>query len=140
MIDSVQERLNAVYRERRSEIESLAFASSAGFSTYVLLKLTSYFPDNWVLLLSVLNFFVGLKNTSVSFLIILLTFSISIIYQNAVLGIVILLILLFALPAFDGSNRISQALALSVVPLMYYRAEFFSNYCLSSSLRIFERS
>jgi len=113
------------YWESRDYINRAIFGIAAFFSTYVLLKLTSFLPDAWVLLFSVITLLLGFKNSKGAYFIIVVTLSISLIYQNTAVGLVTFFVLLFTLSYFRDEDRISQSLALSLVPLMYYKAEFF---------------
>jgi len=70
-LDRTLKLVHSKYAARQKEVEKAIFAISAAFCTYVVLKLTSYFPDNWIVLLSVLNFFLGLRNSTASFFLII---------------------------------------------------------------------
>jgi len=113
------------YWERRDYINRAVFGATACFSNYVLLKLTSFFPETWILLFSVLSLLLGFKNSKGAYSIIVTTFSISLIYQNTIVGLVTFFVLLFTFSYFRDEDRISQSLALALVPLMHYKAEFF---------------
>ncbi|MCS7144283.1 MAG: hypothetical protein NZ879_04610 [Archaeoglobaceae archaeon] len=130
-LNSKFDEISEKYMIKKSLIDSVVFALVLALSSFILLKLTSYFSEKWVLLISALNFIIALKRPKISLAILVITTSLSILYQDFFVGIAVFMALLYLYSYFNENEKIMNALFISIIPLMFYRVEFFAIIAVS---------
>ncbi|MDW7990462.1 MAG: hypothetical protein RMH75_07380 [Archaeoglobaceae archaeon] len=125
------DEISEKYMIKKNFIDSIVFALVLALSSFILLKLTSYFSEKWVLLISALNFIIALKRPKISLAILVIATSLSILYQDFFVGIAVFMALLYLYSYFNENEKIMNSLFISLIPLMFYRVEFFAIIAIS---------
>lgn len=112
------------YASKKEMIDGTLLAFFLALSTYILLKLASYFSEKWIILISVFTFLIGFRMPKSSLKILVVVFSISLIYQNFVVGILTFFALLYLSSFYESSEKLKMSLYLALIPLMFLGMEF----------------
>lgn len=130
-VKSMHDIAKQKYASRKETIDGILLAFFMALSTYVLLKLASYFSEKWIGLISVLIFLLGVRMPMLSLTVLVLAFSVSLIYQNPLLGIVTFLAFSYLASYYDRAEKMKMSLYFALVPLMFLGMEFFPIIAIS---------
>ncbi len=119
------ERCGEYFRRHAKTILRTLTALVMFFLTEKLLTIIPFFPYRWVVFISAVSAFSALRSKSLSFTITWVALSVSLAYQNPVLGGIAFLIYAFASPSVFSCTYLDYLIYTSAIYLIFYGLEFF---------------
>lgn len=113
------------YNRHAEKVLPPLFAIAAFVTAFFLLETIPFFPSNWIIFISSIAALLSFRSKSVSFAIFWLALSISLLYQNAIVGGISLVLYPVVAGKFRGSEPIKQLLYLASISLLFVNFEFF---------------
>lgn len=124
-IESLISALRRKYNRHAKEIISLFFAGAIFALTFLLLVTFPFFPHNWIIFISSLVAVISFRSRSVSLSLFWLALSLSLFYQNAIIGTISFVLYPVIAGKFKGSEPIKQLIYLTSISLLFVKFEFF---------------
>ena len=118
-------QLKRFYRMRENQVNTVIFMASLFVVSKFLLSNISYFPYYWVTFLSLVIAALGYKSKTTSLLLLHVTVSLSLIYQNFIIGLIYLLAGFTMLGHINKQHDLIRTMYMLSFALLIYRLEFF---------------